>query len=84
MVRGTVSLRHEVNDMIKEQTMRELAFPETENTRSRPFYIYQEVADGRIVPIAMGGLVEFALFELGGQLVDAVEEHAPPSLVGLN
>jgi hypothetical protein len=49
-----------------------------------PAYVYHELADGRLVPIEIGGLVELALSELGGQLVDVVDERAAPSLIGLN
>ena len=49
-----------------------------------PAHVYHELADGRLVPIKIGGLVDLALTELDGQLVDVVDERVAPSLIGLN
>jgi hypothetical protein len=69
--------------MIK-QTVIDLDYTESEHEKPIPSYVYHTLTDGRIVPVEMGGLVELALFELGGQLVEVVDEYAttPPS--GLN
>ena len=70
--------------MIEEQmTMRRiLAEPAIDETA--PSFIFHELLDGRLVPVEMGGMVELALYEFGGELKDAIEEHRFPTIVDLN
>jgi hypothetical protein len=68
--------------MIEETTMRAIA--DTTYEENAPSFVYYELADGRMVPVEMGGLVELALFELGGQIVDVVEQPARSPILGLN
>jgi hypothetical protein len=65
-------------------TLVDLDYTESEHEEHAPSYVYYELTDGSIVPVEMGGLVELALFEFGGQLVEVVDEYASPSLIGLN
>jgi hypothetical protein len=67
-----------------KQTLVDLDYTESENKEHAPSYVYYELTDGSIVPVEMGGLVELALFELGGQLIEVVDEYATTSLIGLN
>jgi len=46
--------------------------------------VFYQLADGRMAPIATGGLVELALSELGARLVDVCDESAVPSGFNLN
>jgi hypothetical protein len=73
-----------VNIMLKQQSVIDLSNSKAKAEEHASSYIYHELADGRLVPIEMGGLVELALFEFGGQLVDVVDETATPSLIGPN
>ena len=45
---------------------------------------YTQLPDGRMAPIAEGGLVELALSELGARLVDVSEEKTTNRTIGLN
>jgi hypothetical protein len=73
-----------VKIMLKQQSVIDLSYSKATAEEHASSYVYHELADGRLVPIEMGGLVELALLELGGQLVDVVDEYATPSLIGLN
>ena len=46
--------------------------------------VYTQLPDGRMAPIAEGGLVELALSELGAHLVDVSEDPHPHVLYDLN
>lgn len=70
--------------MIKEQTEFKLRVAQNTPTNAAPSHVYHQLADGRRVPVEMGGLVELALFEFGGKLVDAIEESIAPAQFGLN
>jgi hypothetical protein len=70
--------------MIEENTMLKHAIADTPHDEDDPSFVYHELVNGRLVPVEMGGLVELALFELGGQIVDAIEQPAQSALLGLN
>lgn len=70
--------------MIKQQAVLDRHPEETHLEERAPSYVYHQLADGRMVPIEMGGLVELALSELGARLVDVAEERIPQSAIGLN
>ncbi len=70
--------------MIEElMTMRRvLAEPAIDETA--PSFIFHELRDGRLVPVEMGGMVELALYEFGGKLVDALSEERSIAFIGAN
>ncbi len=70
--------------MFEEQVMQSLTFTDATTDEGFPAQVHHQLADGRMVPVTMGGLVEMALFELGGKLVDAVEQDRPGRTPGLN
>ncbi len=70
--------------MIEENTMLKHAIADTLHDEDDPSFVYHELVNGRLVPVEMGGLVELALFELGGQIVEADHEATSYYLVGTN
>lgn len=73
-----------VKTMIKQDMLIINEGNDTQLEERAPTHVYYELADGRLVPIEVGGLVELAITELSGQLMDAVEERVTPPLIGLN
>ena len=46
--------------------------------------VYYQLPDGQMVPVEMGGMVEFAMFELGALLIDTTAAENPGSSMTLN
>jgi hypothetical protein len=70
--------------MIKQKSAKDRISNEPHYLEHTHSFVYHQLADGRVVPVESGGLVELALSELGAQLVDVANERMISKHIALN